>query len=120
MNVIRKLVKSDREGALHLDLSLIPDRPYEVVLVYQLSEIDTTPAIIETPEERTKALIALAGSWQGEFVRDRGEHPGQGANSRPSMTPAEWAEFVEATAGSIDDETFRRHEQCPAEERLAL
>ena len=72
MNVIRKLVRSDREGAIHLDLNLIPDRSYEVVLIYQPSPVE----------------------------------------AMPPMSPTEWAEFVEATAGSSDAETFRRHDRC--------
>ena len=33
---------------------------------------------------------------------------------------SEWKEFIEQTAGSIQDETFRRHPQGDYEERLEL
>jgi hypothetical protein len=42
---------------------------------------------------------------------------------RPSlqtMTDDEWRAFVARTAGSIEDETFRRHDQGELEDRLPL
>lgn len=36
------------------------------------------------------------------------------------MSRQEWLEFIEKTAGSIDDPTFVRHPQPPVEEREPL
>ena len=38
----------------------------------------------------------------------------------PAMSQEEWRQFVLATAGSITDPTFRRHEQGEYEEREPL
>ena len=38
----------------------------------------------------------------------------------PQMTQEEWREFIQHTAGSITDPTFRRHEQGEYEKRDEL
>jgi len=40
--------------------------------------------------------------------------------TKPTMTQAEWAAWVESMAGSIKDPTFRRHEQGEFEKRGEL
>jgi hypothetical protein len=40
--------------------------------------------------------------------------------SPPAMTPEEWRNFVLATAGSITDPSFERHEQGEYERREEL
>jgi hypothetical protein len=36
---------------------------------------------------------------------------------KPSMTPEEWKAFIDSTAGSITDPTFKRHDQGEYEDR---
>ncbi len=40
--------------------------------------------------------------------------------SKPAMTQEEWTAWVKSMAGSIDDPTFRRHEQGDFEQRDPL
>ena len=40
--------------------------------------------------------------------------------AKPAMTQEEWAAWVKSMAGSIDDPTFRRHEQGDFEQRDPL
>jgi len=79
VEIIRKLVRSDRDGIVHVDVVGVPGAEYEVVLIYRPVPIGTMLAMDETPEERTRALTELVGSWQGEFTgfRDEGERSDQ-------------------------------------------
>jgi len=77
VEIIRKLVKADRDGVIHLDLSLAPGLEYEVVVVCNPAPPGMRPAAVEDPEERVRVLSELVGAWQGEFegFRDESKEP---------------------------------------------
>jgi hypothetical protein len=62
-----------------------------------------------------RLCLPLAAAEAGRDVRVTVEPA-----SRPTMTVGEWHAFIDRTAGSIEDPTFRRWEQGEPEERDSL